>query len=232
MIRRGLNLLISHQSSSSLIQQQQYIKRFASVAASKLANSFYELKAQDIKGKVTEFKSFEGKVCLIVNVDEDELIRMKVKHQITHPEEFKQLMELRELIHKFENKEFSIIAFPTREAEVTHEHVAPEYTLDDVLLDNDKKASKIIGKDVFTVMRPVHLNTMKEHQVYAYLKYQAEELEKKIVKHPEELKGEDISINEMFTKFLINRKGEVVARFGKNVEPQQLAFLIEQLLKE
>ncbi|KAF0972253.1 hypothetical protein FDP41_009457 [Naegleria fowleri] len=173
-----------------------------------VASSFYDLKAKDIDGNLVDFSLFKKKVCLIVNINEDELIRM--------------------------SKDLNILAFPSTEKEVTHEHTPPQYNVDSILRQ-PKEAQEDIKQvihDTFKVMSPIHLNTINEHEVFAFLKEKAEELEKKIARHPEQFEGEDVSVIQMFTKFLVNRKGQVVARFGRDVEPDQMNVWIEQLLAE
>ncbi|KAG2389013.1 hypothetical protein C9374_014413 [Naegleria lovaniensis] len=198
-------------------------------------SSFYDLKAKDIDGKIIDFSTFKKKVCLVVNINEDELIRMSKLGHMTHPTEYKQLMELRLLNEKYGKKDLSILAFPTCEKEVTHEHSPPQYNVNSIVKD-PKQAEQDIKQaihDTFKVMAPIHLNNShQENEVFAFLKEKAEELEKKIARHPELLEGEDISVIQMFTKFLVNRRGQVVARFGKDVEPEQMQVWIEQLLAE
>ncbi|KAF0972534.1 hypothetical protein FDP41_009437 [Naegleria fowleri] len=131
-------------------------------------------------------------------------------------------------------KDLNILAFPSTEKEVTHEHTPPQYNVDSILRQ-PKEAQEDIKQvihDTFKVMSPIHLNTINEHEVFAFLKEKAEELEKKIARHPEQFEGEDVSVIQMFTKFLVNRKGQVVARFGRDVEPDQMNVWIEQLLAE
>ncbi|KAF0978036.1 hypothetical protein FDP41_002928 [Naegleria fowleri] len=164
--------------------------------------------------------------------DDDE--KRMSKGVVTHPMEFKQLMELRLLYEKYGKKDLNILAFPSTEKEVTHEHTPPQYNVDSILRQ-PKEAQEDIKQvihDTFKVMSPIHLNTINEHEVFAFLKEKAEELEKKIARHPEQFEGEDVSVIQMFTKFLVNRKGQVVARFGRDVEPDQMNVWIEQLLAE
>jgi glutathione peroxidase len=70
----------------------------------------------------------------------------------------------------------------------------------------------------FPMMRKVDVNGPKAHPLYAHLK-QA----KKGV-----LGTEGIKWN--FTKFLVGRDGQVVARYAPNVEPKALEGAIERLL--
>lgn len=231
MMKRGI------QSCLKLSTQRYQFNRVISTTATRsyatVPSSFYELQAKDIEGNLVEFSGFKGKVCLVINVNEDELIRLS-KGVVTHPNEFKQLNELRDLHEKYGHRDLAIIAFPTSEKEVTHQNVAPEYNVQSIIKQKQEAREEIkkVVHDSFKVMKPIHLNTMKENQVFIFLKEKAEELEKKILRHPEEVEGEDIAVMQMFTKFLVNRKGQVVNRFGKYLEPAQMHVLIEQLLAE
>ena len=70
----------------------------------------------------------------------------------------------------------------------------------------------------FPMMRKVDVNGPKAHPLYAFLKHA-----KKGV-----LGTEGIKWN--FTKFLVGRDGQVVARYAPNVEPKALEGAIERLL--
>lgn len=70
----------------------------------------------------------------------------------------------------------------------------------------------------FPMMRKIDVNGPKTHPLYAYLKSA-----KKGV-----LGTANIKWN--FTKFLVDRKGEVVGRFAPTVEPKALEGAIEALL--
>jgi glutathione peroxidase len=70
----------------------------------------------------------------------------------------------------------------------------------------------------FPMMRKIDVNGPKTHPLYAYLKRT-----KKGV-----LGTENIKWN--FTKFLVNRDGQVVGRFAPTVEPKALEGAIEALL--
>jgi glutathione peroxidase len=70
----------------------------------------------------------------------------------------------------------------------------------------------------FAMMRKIDVNGPKTHPLYAYLKKAKKGL----------LGTEAVKWN--FTKFLVDRKGEVVDRFAPNVEPKALEGAIEALL--
>jgi len=70
----------------------------------------------------------------------------------------------------------------------------------------------------FPLMRKIEVNGPRAHPLYAYLKSA-----KKGVLGTEAIKWN-------FTKFLVDRKGDVVGRFAPAVEPQKLESAIEAVL--
>lgn len=67
----------------------------------------------------------------------------------------------------------------------------------------------------FPVMGKIEVNGDKAEPLYTWLKSKASE-------------KNDIKWN--FTKFLVNRKGEVIGRFGSGTSPEELASPIEKAL--
>ncbi|GIO67492.1 glutathione peroxidase [Paenibacillus sp. JTLBN-2024] len=70
----------------------------------------------------------------------------------------------------------------------------------------------------FPVFAKIDVNGEAEHPLFAYLKEQ----------QPGTAESSDIQWN--FTKFLVNRSGEVVARYEPREDPEAMAGAIEQLL--
>ena len=70
----------------------------------------------------------------------------------------------------------------------------------------------------FPMMRKIDVNGPKAHPLYAYLKKAKKGF----------LGSEGIKWN--FTKFLVDRNGQVAARYAPNVEPKALEGAIEALL--
>jgi glutathione peroxidase len=70
----------------------------------------------------------------------------------------------------------------------------------------------------FPMMAKIDVNGPKTHPLYAYLKHGKKGL----------LGSEGVKWN--FTKFLVDRKGEVVKRFGPGDTPQSLEGAVEALL--
>lgn len=69
----------------------------------------------------------------------------------------------------------------------------------------------------FPMMAKIKVNGKEEHPLYTYLKSQQDGI-----------LGERIKWN--FTKFLISRQGEVVARFAPKTKPEEINGEIEELL--
>jgi len=70
----------------------------------------------------------------------------------------------------------------------------------------------------FPMMAKIDVNGAKVHPLYAWLKHQKRGL----------LGSESVKWN--FTKFLIDRQGSVIARYGPTVEPKDLERAIEAAL--
>lgn len=70
----------------------------------------------------------------------------------------------------------------------------------------------------FQMFEKIDVNGDKEHPVYAHLKKQK----------PGILGSKKIKWN--FTKFLVNKEGEVIKRFGSTTKPEKIEASIKQLL--
>ena len=70
----------------------------------------------------------------------------------------------------------------------------------------------------FQMFEKIDVNGENEHPIYTYLKQQK----------PGFLGSKKIKWN--FTKFLINKQGQIVKRFGSTTKPQKLTGPIEKLL--
>ena len=85
--------------------------------------------------------------------------------------------------------------------------------------DDEIKSFCSLTYDVdFPMMRKIEVNGPKAHPLYAYLKASKKGL----------LGSEGIKWN--FTKFLVDRAGEVRGRFAPTTEPKALQGAIERLL--
>ncbi|TAL37772.1 MAG: glutathione peroxidase [Phenylobacterium sp.] len=120
----------------------------------------------------------------------------------------KQYAGLEELYRKHRDRGFVILGFPCNQFGAQEPGDEAEIkTFCSLTYDVD-----------FPMMRKIDVNGPKAHPLYAYLK-----AAKKGV-----LGTQGIKWN--FTKFLIDRKGQVVGRFAPTVEPKALEGAIERLL--
>ena len=120
----------------------------------------------------------------------------------------KQYAGLEELYRKYRDKGLVVVGFPCN-----------QFGAQEPGDETEIKTFCSLTYDVdFPMMRKIDVNGPKAHPLYAYLK-----AAKKGV-----LGTEGIKWN--FTKFLIDRKGQVVGRFAPTVEPKALEGAIERLL--
>ena len=120
----------------------------------------------------------------------------------------KQYVGLEELYRKYRDRGLVVVGFPCNQFGAQEPGDADEIrTFCSLTYDVD-----------FPMMRKIDVNGPKAHPLYAYLKRA-----KKGV-----LGTEGIKWN--FTKFLVDRRGEVTERFAPTVEPKALEGAIERLL--
>ena len=118
----------------------------------------------------------------------------------------KQYTGLVELYEKYHSKGLEILDFPCNQ----FLHQAPGTD------DEIHQFCTLNYNTPFDQFAKIDVNGKNEHPLYTYLKAQP--------------KGEGKRIKWNFTKFLINRDGEVVGRFEPTVTPAQIAPEIEKLL--
>lgn len=162
--------------------------------------SIYQFHAKDIHGNMVSFEEFVGKTLLVVNT--------AIHCSLTPQHE-----ELEALYQKYQHQDFVVLAFPSDEFGQTTES---EHEIIEFLNENYPVSFPLFVK--------TNINGDDTHPLYAHLKaYQSDEITNKKyatlleVIHDMGLTrtGSDIKWN--FTKFLINRHGEVVARFAPTV---------------
>lgn len=118
-----------------------------------------------------------------------------------------QYEELQKLYDKFKDKDFEILDFPCNQ----FMHQAPGSE------EEIKKFCSEKYSTTFDRFAKINVNGPDENLLYTYLK---------------RIKGGLFSskIKWNFTKFLVDRQGNVIKRFGPNVEPTKIAKYIEKLL--
>lgn len=121
-----------------------------------------------------------------------------------------QYAELEKLHEKFGDQGLDVLAFPCNQ----FGHQEPGNSTEIENFCQTKYGVK------FKMFEKIDVNGKSEHPLYAYLKEKA----------PGVLGSEAIKWN--FTKFLVNRKGEVVKRYAPNVNPLDISSDIDKELSQ
>ena len=180
-------------------------------------SSIYDFKALSNEGEMVDFASYKGKVLVIVNTAS--------KCGFTP-----QYDGLEELYQRYKDKGLVVIAFPCdqfgHQEPGTNEEIA--------------EFCRINHGVTFPLMEKIDVNGENAHPIYLWLYGEkpfagfgegdtAMFMDRMLSgQDPEYASNPDIKWN--FTKFLIDRKGQVVARFEPMVTPDALKAEIERLL--
>jgi len=180
--------------------------------------SIYDFSAKDIDGFEVNFNEFEGDVLLIVNT----------ASKCGFTPQFEDLQKLHEL---YKDRGLTILGFPCNQFK-------------DQNPENNQETKSFCAFNYgvsFRLFEKIDVNGPNAHPIFNYLKEHApfkgfdmNHPTNKILdvllkeKYPEFIEGDEIRWN--FTKFLIDRKGEVVDRFESSVEPLALTQSIEKYL--
>lgn len=176
----------------------------------------YDLEARNVKGENVSLKDFEGQVLLIVNT-------------ATECGFTPQYDDLQDLYEKYQSQGFAVLEFPCNQ----FDNQAPG--------SDEEIASFCDAK--FHLKYPrfakIEVNGENAHPLYQFLQskkgFEGFHPEHKLTpilesmlerKHPGYQDQPDIKWN--FTKFLIDRSGEVIARF----EPTENMGYVEERIKE
>jgi glutathione peroxidase len=119
-----------------------------------------------------------------------------------------QYKELQEIYEKYKNQGFEVLGFPC------NQFGGQEPGSDDEI----KKSCEMNFGVSFPMFSKVEVNGEGAHPLFKLLKSKAKGV----------LGTEAIKWN--FTKFLINRKGEVIDRFASTTSPKSISLEIEKLL--
>ncbi|MBS4914290.1 MAG: glutathione peroxidase [Veillonella sp.] len=179
--------------------------------------SVYEYSVKDKVGNDVSLKDFEGQVMIIANTAS--------KCGFTH-----QYEGLEALYKEFKDKGFTVIAVPSNQFE--EQEPGNNDEIQHFCKLNYGVTFPVMGK---TEVRdagaiPLFQYLTKEQGFKGFHGNHVESMDFLQEEYPEFLKGDSIKWN--FTKFLINRKGEVVGRYESNVEPAEMKADIEKLLAE
>lgn len=180
--------------------------------------SLFKLTARDIDSNDVALETYKGKVLLVVNTAS--------KCGFTP-----QYEDLQKLYTKYKDAGLEILGFPCN-----------QFNAQEPGTSEDTKAFCALNYGVsFPIFEKVEVNGSDAHPVFKYLKdtapfegvdlsHPTNKIIDKILteKYPEFRMGSAIRWN--FTKFLIDRDGNVVKRFESSVEPMDLADHIIPLL--
>lgn len=182
-------------------------------------SAFYDIKAKKADGKEISLSEYKGKVLLVVN-------------SATHCGFTPQYIELEAIYEKYRDKGFEILDFPCNQ----FGGQAPGS-----ISEIQEFCSKFNVS--FQQFDKIDVNGKNEHPLFVYLKSQKTfegfgndntamcDLMNNMLKkqHPDYMETSDIKWN--FTKFLIDKDGNVVQRFEPTADMGRVEKAIEELCK-
>ena len=175
----------------------------------------YDFTVKDIDGNYVPLSKYKGKVLLVVN-------------GATGCGFTPQYDGLQKLYDKYGGGEFEILDFPSNQfleqAPGTNEEI--------------KGFCKLNFGVEFKQFSKIDVNGQNEEPLYNYLKTTKEEFRNqgtidfynRVKQYTPGIKENDIRWN--FTKFLIDKEGNIVGRFAPNIAPEEIDEHIEKLLKD
>lgn len=178
--------------------------------------NIYDFKAKTIDGREISLEDFRGKVLLIVNT----------ASQCGFTPQYEGLQKL---YQKYRDRGFEVLGFPSNQFE---QEPASNSEIQQFCSVNFGVSFPLFAK--------VDVRGEKAHPLFKYLSSAAPfkgldmkhpigpKLAEILQNDPEYLENKDIKWN--FTKFLIDREGNVVDRFEPTTEPEAIAPVIEKYL--
>ena len=179
--------------------------------------NIYDYTVKNRKNEDISLKQFEGKVLLIVNT-------------ATGCGFTPQYEGLEILYRKYHEKGFEILDFPCNQ----FANQAPESD------EEIHEFCQLKYNTSFDQFAKVDVNGENESEVFKFLKEQMpnEQVEgfknKMAMKAIEKISSTTKNVGDIkwnFTKFLVDREGNVVARFAPTTKPEQIDIKIEELIK-
>lgn len=180
--------------------------------------NIYDFKVKTIDGEDKNLSDYKGKALLIVNVAS--------KCGFT-----KQYDGLEDLYKKYQDKGFEILGFPCNQFAEQEPGSSDEI----------KDFCRLNFGVTFPLFEKINVRGENAHPLYKYLsenatfkgfdetsesgKFLSDFLKKNF---PDSLEGNSIKWN--FTKFLIDKDGNLIERFESPIEPSEIAVHIEKLL--
>lgn len=182
----------------------------------KIMTQLYDFTLNTAQGEAKNLGDFRGKVLLIVNTASK--CGLTIQYEA-----------LQQMYAKYREQGLEILDFPCNQFLKQAPEDSPEY----------ERVCKLKFGTEFTIFEKIHVNGADTHPLYAYLKQQQpedisrghafKELLLTLASLGEKREGDDIKWN--FTKFLVNRQGEVVARFAPSMTPQEIEADVVALLQ-
>lgn len=180
--------------------------------------SIYNYSARSIRGKEIDMEQYKGNVLLIVNTAS--------KCGFTH-----QYSDLQKLYERYEARGFQVLGFPSNQFGEQEPGSNEEVNV----------FCQINYGVTFPLFEKIDVKGEQKHPLFAHLTEQAgfegfdlNHSTGKLLhsmlesKDPEALTNDEIKWN--FTKFLIDREGNVITRFESTVDPLDIEPAIEALL--
>lgn len=171
--------------------------------------NIYDFKVLDIEGNAVSLSDYKGKTVLVIN-------------SATHCGLTPQYEPLQKLYDTYKDKGFVILDFPCNQ----FMNQAPEDE------KGIKKFCQLNYQTTFPQFSKIKVNGKEAAPLYKYLK-KAAPLEYSSPSKQQGLLNKLIfgtKIKWNFTKFLVNKNGEVVARFSPGFKPDLLTPYIEEIL--
>lgn len=174
----------------------------------------YDYKVKDVHGNEVSMDDYKGKVLLIVNT-------------ATGCGFTPQYEGLQKIYDKFKDRGFEILDFPSNQ----FFEQAPGTN------DEIQQFCKVNYGTTFRIFGKLDVNGEGTHELYKFIKNEAPKAEEddeseglynKLSGLGFTTSGDDIKWN--FTKFIVDKEGNVIGRFAPTFEPEKLSEIIEDLL--
>ncbi|EPB79005.1 glutathione peroxidase [Ancylostoma ceylanicum] len=182
------------------------------------AHSIYQFKVKDADGKEVSLDKYKGKVVVVVNVAS--------QCGLTNSN----YTQLKELLDKYKSQGLEVAAFPCNQ--FGGQEPACELDIKNFVADKFKFEPDLYAK--------VDVNGDKADPLFKFLKKEkvCEMLEvlksNRYQEQWEKFQGGTLidAIKWNFTKFLVDKEGNVVKRYGPTTEPKEMVKEIEELLSK
>ncbi|MBO9490685.1 glutathione peroxidase [Endozoicomonas sp. G2_1] len=162
-----------------------------------MTSTVHGFSAEDYRGQIIDFSSFQDKVLLVVNT-------------ASNCGFTPQYEGLQKLYQKYQEQGLEVLAFPCNQFKQQEKGSNDEI----------KEFCDLNFKISFPLFAKIEVNGDNAHPLYQHMKQQA----------PGLLGSQSIKWN--FTKFLVNKQGKVVKRYGSMTRPEAIEADIEKLLAE